>query len=91
MEHHQNGSAAAMQTQQGQQPQSFGGQQHPSTVTAAAAAAAAAVDLTVLSCSGCNQPFAEPCLLDCFHTLCARCVRAKVDLAKRSALCPMCG
>ncbi len=63
----------------------------PSVMSQTVAAAAAAASPNMLQCGGCQQPYSEPCLLDCFHTVCARCLRPLVDAANREVSCPFCG
>uniref|UniRef100_A0A1B6L2Z0 RING finger protein 207 n=1 Tax=Graphocephala atropunctata TaxID=36148 RepID=A0A1B6L2Z0_9HEMI len=41
-----------------------------------------------LLCYVCNDYFAEPCLLACFHTFCARCLRGRLIDGKIT--CPLC-
>ena len=52
------------------------------------------VDLNSLSsdllhCQNCRQIFADPCLLACYHTVCARCMVRSGD--PRQLVCPICG
>ncbi len=35
----------------------------------------AALSEQLLRCQSCGNCYTEPCLLNCFHTLCAKCVR----------------
>lgn len=41
-----------------------------------------------LLCYVCNDYYAEPCLLSCYHTFCARCLRGRVIDGKIT--CPLC-
>lgn len=42
-----------------------------------------------LLCWMCEELYEEPCLLACYHTFCARCVRPRLHDAK--IVCPLCG
>jgi hypothetical protein len=42
-----------------------------------------------LLCLMCNQAFQNPCLLACYHTFCAVCLRGRAVDGKLA--CPMCG
>lgn len=42
-----------------------------------------------LTCGVCQDYFNDPCLLTCFHTLCARCIRGPHLDSK--VTCPICG
>ncbi|XP_076763514.1 RING finger protein 207 [Xylocopa sonorina] len=42
-----------------------------------------------LICSACHDYYNEPCLLSCFHTFCARCIRGPHLEGK--VTCPICG
>ncbi|CAG0900191.1 unnamed protein product, partial [Darwinula stevensoni] len=42
-----------------------------------------------LICSLCHQLYEEPCLLACYHTFCARCLRDRIPDGK--VCCPLCG
>ncbi|XP_018917583.1 RING finger protein 207 isoform X2 [Bemisia tabaci] len=42
-----------------------------------------------LLCSICNDYYTEPCILDCYHSYCARCLRGRIIDNKIS--CPICG
>lgn len=42
-----------------------------------------------LFCYLCNQMFQNPCLLACYHTFCAPCLKARLKDSKIQ--CPMCG
>ena len=42
-----------------------------------------------LVCPVCQDYFSEPCLLACYHTFCARCLRGPYVDGKIS--CPSCG
>lgn len=42
-----------------------------------------------LICGVCHDYYNEPCLLSCFHTFCARCIRGPHLEGKVS--CPICG
>lgn len=42
-----------------------------------------------LLCYVCKDYYAEPCLLTCYHTFCARCLQNKVSDNKIN--CPTCG
>ena len=42
-----------------------------------------------LLCLLCNQAFQNPCLLACYHTFCAACLKGRVVEGKLA--CPLCG
>ncbi|XP_034938049.1 RING finger protein 207-like [Chelonus insularis] len=42
-----------------------------------------------LTCGVCQDYYSEPCLLSCFHTVCARCIRGPHLDGK--VVCPICG
>ncbi len=63
----------------------------PPATTAATTSQQAPAAPKMLQCGACNQPFSDPCLLDCFHTVCAPCLRPLVDMGKRQVACPFCG
>lgn len=42
-----------------------------------------------LICGVCQNYYADPCLLSCFHTFCARCLRGPHNDGKIT--CPHCG
>ena len=41
-------------------------------------------------CILCNNAFQNPCLLACYHTFCAACLRARIS-KEGKLLCPLCG
>ncbi|GFN77005.1 RING finger protein 207-like [Plakobranchus ocellatus] len=41
-----------------------------------------------LLCYLCNEPYEEPCLMGCFHSFCARCLRGRSYEGKM--VCPLC-
>ncbi|KAM7006140.1 RING finger protein 207 isoform 3-T4 [Tautogolabrus adspersus] len=42
-----------------------------------------------LVCHLCNEQYQSPCLLDCYHIFCARCLRGRTNDSRLS--CPLCG
>ena len=42
-----------------------------------------------LLCLLCNQAFQNPCLLSCYHTFCAACLKGRAVDGKLA--CPICG
>ncbi|XP_029948330.1 RING finger protein 207-like [Salarias fasciatus] len=42
-----------------------------------------------LVCHLCHEQYQSPCLLDCYHIFCARCLRGRTNDARLS--CPLCG
>ncbi|XP_062821790.1 RING finger protein 207 [Anolis carolinensis] len=42
-----------------------------------------------LVCFLCRQPYAQPCLLDCYHHFCASCLRGRAVAGRLP--CPLCG
>nr|XP_060615106.1 RING finger protein 207-like [Anolis sagrei ordinatus] len=42
-----------------------------------------------LVCFLCRQPYAQPCLLDCYHHFCANCLRGRAIAGRLP--CPLCG
>ncbi|XP_074531065.1 RING finger protein 207 [Halichoeres trimaculatus] len=42
-----------------------------------------------LVCHLCNEQYQSPCLLDCYHIFCARCLRGRTSDCRLS--CPLCG
>ncbi|XP_059160437.1 uncharacterized protein LOC131944013 [Physella acuta] len=42
-----------------------------------------------LLCYLCNEPYEDPCILGCFHSFCAHCLRGRALDGKMS--CPLCG
>ena len=51
--------------------------------------AAAGGQRNPLICSLCHDYYIDPCLLSCFHTFCAKCLRGPHIDGKLS--CPICG
>lgn len=41
-----------------------------------------------LLCPICHDYFTEPCILNCYHTFCARCLRGREQ--DRRLVCPFC-
>ena len=41
-------------------------------------------------CILCNNSFQNPCLLACYHTFCAACLRARIS-KEGKLVCPLCG
>ena len=41
-------------------------------------------------CILCNNAFQNPCLLACYHTFCAACLRARIS-KEGKLVCPLCG
>lgn len=41
-----------------------------------------------LLCPICHDYFTEPCILSCYHTFCARCLRGREQ--DRRLVCPFC-
>ena len=50
-----------------------------------------ALTADMLQCQGCQQVYSEPCVLGCYHTCCAKCIRRKTDTVNRLVMCPVCG
>ncbi|XP_060897235.1 RING finger protein 207 isoform X3 [Labrus mixtus] len=46
-------------------------------------------DIHPLVCHLCNEQYQSPCLLDCYHIFCARCLRGRINDSRLS--CPLCG
>ncbi|RVE72526.1 hypothetical protein OJAV_G00038880 [Oryzias javanicus] len=42
-----------------------------------------------LVCHLCREQYKSPCLLDCYHIFCARCLRGRTNDSRLS--CPLCG
>ncbi|KAF7662311.1 hypothetical protein LDENG_00238940 [Lucifuga dentata] len=42
-----------------------------------------------LVCHLCHEQYQSPCLLDCYHIFCARCLRGRTNDSHLS--CPLCG
>ncbi|KAJ4940819.1 hypothetical protein JOQ06_027111 [Pogonophryne albipinna] len=42
-----------------------------------------------LVCHMCHEQYRSPCLLDCYHIFCARCLRGRINDNRLS--CPLCG
>lgn len=42
-----------------------------------------------LVCHMCQEQYKSPCLLDCYHIFCARCLRGRTNDSRLS--CPLCG
>lgn len=42
-----------------------------------------------LLCPMCHDYFIEPCLLQCYHTFCGRCLRGREQDGR--IVCPLCG
>lgn len=42
-----------------------------------------------LTCYLCNEYYSDPCLLQCFHTFCMKCLRGREVDGRIS--CPLCG
>ncbi|KAF1392054.1 hypothetical protein PFLUV_G00048540 [Perca fluviatilis] len=42
-----------------------------------------------LVCHMCHEQYQSPCLLDCYHIFCARCLRGRTNDSRLS--CPLCG
>ena len=45
---------------------------------------------SLLVCQSCQKQYSDPCLLACFHSFCARCVRAHITPEKK-VVCSICG
>lgn len=42
-----------------------------------------------LQCNICSEQYQEPCILQCYHSFCARCVKNRVE--DNNLTCPVCG
>ncbi|XP_063767190.1 RING finger protein 207 [Eleginops maclovinus] len=47
------------------------------------------VNVHPLVCHLCHEQYRSPCLLDCYHIFCARCLRGRTNDSRLS--CPLCG
>ncbi|XP_068170549.1 RING finger protein 207 isoform X2 [Antennarius striatus] len=46
-------------------------------------------DFHPLVCQLCHEQYQSPCLLDCYHIFCARCLRSRTN--ETHLICPLCG
>jgi len=46
-------------------------------------------NLHPLVCHLCHEQYQHPCLLDCYHIFCARCLSGRTNDSRLS--CPLCG
>ena len=82
------------QQQQQQQPGTVENYSKLSTMTPSYLANANAADdngliRNPLFCLMCNQTYQNPCLLSCYHTFCAVCLKGRAKDGKLT--CPLCG